>query len=231
MQFHTHRTGVTRAKILTSPQIKHAIRCAELTRDPERNTLLILITHACGLRVTERACVPIKALLYPSVRIREELTLDGSYTKYNRTRTVPLASPRLLAALDAYLDRRVAEGIGVIPGETAYRSLSPDMPLIMSGRGSRFALARKKRVLKGGETEIYLACDALERVFAKLYAQAGLHGSSSHSGRRGYATKLLHAGVPIDTIQLLLGHQSAEFTFPYLEPAKESIRHAFEVAL
>ena len=164
------RQGVTRARILQSHEVKHAIRCAELTRDPERNRLLILITHACGLRVTECACIPIKAVLYPSGRIREELTLDSSYTKYNRTRTVPLSNPRLLAALESYLDLRVAEGIGAIAGETAYISLSADLPLIISGRGSGFALARKKRVLKGGKIEIYLACDALERVFAKLYS-------------------------------------------------------------
>lgn len=225
------RRGVTRARILTSAEIKHAIRCAELTRDPERNTLLIVISHACGLRVTECACIPLKAILYPSGRIREELTLDGSYTKYHRTRTVPLSSPRLLSALDAYLDYRVREGVGVIAGETAYRGLSPDMSLIFSGRGSRFALAQKRRILKGGVVEIYAASDALERVFARLYADAGLHGATSHSGRRTYATRLLEQGAEVTTISHLLGHESVEYTYPYLEPSEDAIRHAFEVAL
>lgn len=225
------RRGVTRARILTSAEIKHAIRCAELTRDPERNTLLIFITHACGLRVTECACFPLKAILYPSGRIREELTLDGSYTKYNRTRTVPLSSRRLLSALDAYLDYRVREGVGVIAGETAFRGLSPDLPLIFSGRGSRFALAQKRRVLKGGVVEVYAASDALERVFARLYADAGLHGATSHSGRRTYATRLMQSGAEIGTISHLLGHESVEYTYPYLEPSEDAIRHAFEVAL
>ena len=231
MQYFTPRVGVNRARILTSAEVKHALRGAELTRDPERNRLLILISHGCGLRVTECACVPIKAVLYSSGCIRSELTLSALYTKYHKERTVPLSSPRLLDAIEAYLDYRVAEGIGVIAGESDYRGLSPDLPLIMSGRGGGFALARKRRILDGGVEEVYLASDALERVFAKLYSKVGLHGATSHSGRRTYATHLLEDNVPVETIAYLLGHQSIDATYPYIQPSEDAIRHAFEVAL
>lgn len=47
------------------------------------------------------------------------------------------------------------------------------------------------------------------------------------------SSKLLleHLERYIEDVSALLGHGCVDFTLPYLEPSKESLRKAFEVAL
>lgn len=112
-----------------------------------------------------------------------------------------------------------------------FRGLSPDLPVIFSNRGAPFALARKKRTLQDGTEEEYPACDALEQLFRNLYLSGGYKGASSHSGRRSFATSLIQQGAEIEDVSRLLGHADVDFTLPYLEPSKDEIRRAFEIAL
>lgn len=220
-----------RARILTSAEFKHALNIAELSRDSLRNILVLCLTHALGLRISECSQVTVAAMLYPSGRVREELTLDPRWTKYNRTRTVPVSNRRLLIALDAYLDYRISKGVGVVAGETDYRGLSPSLPIIMSSRGTGFSMNRKRRTLVDGSVEVYRACDSLTNAVNEIYQKAGLVGASTHSGRRAYATRLLDSGVGVEEIAHLLGHGSIDHSYPYTEPSDESIRQAFEAAL
>lgn len=231
MAMYRH-TVQKRARILTRAEFNHVFKVASLTRDPERNQLLLCLSHALGLRVSEMARLTVRDVLFPTGRIRDELTLRAEITKYNRTRTVPISSKRLIGALDIYLEHRITLGIGAVPQESAaYRGLAPDLPLIFSERGTGFALIGKKRLLETGVIETYLACDPLEDLFRRLYRSAGLRGASSHSGRRAYATRLMESGVDIETISHLLGHAELDYTMPYLEVSVDSIRHAFTVAL
>lgn len=94
-----------------------------------------------------------------------------------------------------------------------------------------FLPATKKRVLQSGEQEEYKASDALEQLFRDLYQKGCYKGASSHSGRRSYATHLIQGGAEIKDVSHLLGHDSVDFALPYLEPSKENLRKAFEVAL
>jgi len=131
-----------------------------------------------------------------------------------------------------YLAFRIKNDIGMLPEATEeFRGLSPDLPLLFSNRGGGFALVRKKRVLESGEQEEYQACDALEQTFRHLYKISGMKGASSHSGRRTFATRLIESGVDIEDVSHLLGHTSVDFTLPYLETSKVSLRSAFNVAL
>lgn len=60
----------------------------------------------------------------------------------------------------------------------------------------------------------------------KYFTQAKINkipGRGFHSLRQSFATELSKAGVPIETISQLLGHQSIEEDKPYLSYNKEQI--------
>lgn len=232
MAVHYSRpTEVKRAAILTRAQFRHVLKVASITREPERNQLIICLSHALGLRVTEMARITVADLLHSSGRVRNELRLRPETTKNNRGRVLPIASKVLLEHLERYLALRIERGLGVVPGATEYRSLSPDLPLILSSRGTGFSLITKRRTLETGEQAEYLACDPLEQTFRILYKKSGIKGGSSHSGRRSYATNLAAAGVDLEDVSRLLGHESLEDCRAYVVPSRSAIRQAFEVAL
>lgn len=151
-----------RARILTRAEFKRMLKVVTVTRDVERNQLLLCFSHACGLRCTELASITIRDILQPSGLLKSELTLRAEITKNARVRTVPMPEGLLTKHIEIYLVHRIENNIGVIPKKTeAFRGLSPDLPVIFSGRGSGFAMARKVRVLESGVTEVYAAADAL----------------------------------------------------------------------
>lgn len=75
------------------------------------------------------------------------------------------------------------------------------------------------------------ACDALENRFRELYRAAGLRLCSSHSGRRTYSTRLLDAGLCLDTLANLLGHVDIETTACYVAIDKARLRQMYVDAL
>ena len=68
--------------------------------------------------------------------------------------------------------------------------------------------------------------NALSIHFLKLYDKAGLHDASSHSGRRGFITKLHHKGVPLRTIMELVGHRQMSTTQIYIDTDDAQKRNA-----
>lgn len=221
-----------RARILTKPEFRRVLKVCAITREAIRNQLIMCLSHACGLRVTELALITIRDVMFASGRLRDELSMRPLITKNNVARTLPMTNELLVHHLELYLSYRIKNDIGMLPVTTEeFRGLSPDLPLLFSNRGGGFALARKKRVLETGEQEEYQACDALEQTFRHLYKISGMKGASSHSGRRTFASRLVEGGVPIEDVSHLLGHASIDFTYPYLETKPENIRAAFQLAL
>lgn len=221
-----------RARILTRAEFKRVLKVCTITREPLRNQLIMCLSHALGLRVTELAKVTIRDLMHTSGRIRAELTMRAEITKNSRVRNLPLSNELMLHHLELYLAYRIENDIGVLPATTEdFRGLSPDLPLIFSSRGGGFALATKKRVLLSGANEEYKASDALEQLFRHLYKISGMKGASSHSGRRSYASRLVESGVDIEDVSKLLGHSDLDYTLIYVTPSKAVVREAFELAL
>jgi integrase/recombinase XerD len=68
---------------------------------------------------------------------------------------------------------------------------------------------------------------SLSMLFKEIYETAGIR-TSSHSGRRTFATRLNAAGVGMKTIQKLMGHRHIGTTALYCDVSDETLRHAVE---
>ncbi len=71
--------------------------------------------------------------------------------------------------------------------------------------------------------------NTLCQLFGSLYGKAGIDGATSHSGRRGFITKLAHSGVSAKVIMTLAGHRHLTTTQRYIEVHDEMLRAAVEV--
>jgi integrase/recombinase XerD len=94
-----------------------------------------------------------------------------------------------------------------------------------------FHLNIKRRVNWAGEQVDYLACDSLQSHVTKLYRDAGIRGGSSHSGRRTMASRLVHQGVQVETVQMLLGHTELNHVRPYLQVSHKRLEAMFASVL
>lgn len=223
-------TATRRATSLRPGQFRHLIRVASVTgRMPERDVMLLWITHTTGIRVTELALLEVADVLFPSGAIRPEVYLRAEITKGCRPRNIYLTHTKCLQALESWLEARLRRGWGVT-GEAEYRGLRPSSRLVMTHKGQAFELAFKRRELENGP-EVYRACDALQQTISRLYRQAGIKQGSSHSGRRSLAARVLAATGDVETVQTILGHQHLDHSKPYLTVDQDTIRRAYELAL
>ena len=68
----------------------------------------------------------------------------------------------------------------------------------------------------------------LSMLFKQIYELAGIR-TSSHSGRRTFATRLNAKGVGMRTIQKLMGHRHIGTTALYCDVAEDVLRNAVEL--
>ena len=68
----------------------------------------------------------------------------------------------------------------------------------------------------------------LSMLFKEIYETAGIR-TSSHSGRRTFATRLNAKGVGMRTIQKLMGHRHIGTTAAYCDVSDETMRNAVEL--
>ncbi len=91
------------------------------------------------------------------------------------------------------------------------KPLQPKAPLIPSERGGKS-----------------FSNVTLSMLFKHVYQLAGIR-TSSHSGRRTYATRLNSQGVGMRTIQQLMGHKHISTTALYCDVSDEMLRQAVEL--
>jgi len=91
------------------------------------------------------------------------------------------------------------------------KSWPSDAPLVVSQRSRRAFTAL-----------------TLSMLFKEIYNLAGIR-TSSHSGRRTFATRLNAKGIGMRTIQKLMGHQHISTTALYCEVSDDTLRNAVEM--
>lgn len=216
--YRGHMATIHRAQRLTAGQFSRLVKITQATsRYAERDVLVLMLGHHCGMRVTEISRITVADVMQPSGKLRTEISLREAVTKGCRQRCAYLVTKPLIAALEAYLDFRLARGIGTELGVASFRGLLPHQPLIYSSRGTGMSQNTKRRTLETGEHRDYKACDSLQSHLTRLYAKSGIKGGSSHSGRRTFAGKVLATTGDMDIVAQLLGYSSIDCSQRYVD--------------
>jgi integrase/recombinase XerD len=116
-------------------------------------------------------------------------------TKGNKPRVMYLTNPEVRAAVKRYLEeRRQRHGLRL------------EQALFLSQKDGGFS------------------ANSLQHLFGRLYRLAGIDGASSHSGRRHFATNLIHKGVDLKAVSVLMGHSSVAVTARYVDDNPHRLR-------
>ena len=178
-----------RAAVLTAAQVKHVMRVARARpRHGARAEAALAMSLGLGLRAKELASLKWGDVYAEDGRVRPVLHLRAAYTKGAKTRDVFASSPSL---------RRVLEKYG--EGRWIVSPAAMQAPLFASQRGGPMTAYSMARFLKA------------------LFAEAGIAGASSHSGRRTLITRLAERGVDLKAIAEIAGHASIRTTAMYVE--------------
>ena len=73
------------------------------------------------------------------------------------------------------------------------------------------------------------SANSLCQLFLKIYAESGITGASSHSGRRSLLTSLAAKGVSVRVLQEIAGHSSMAITQRYIDVNDRQMRAAIEL--
>ena len=164
--------------------------------DRRRNTCLLQLLYATGLRVTELVSLPVAAA-------RGDPRMILVRGKGGRERMVPLSPPSRDALQEWLALRDAAEDQARTKGK-------PASPYLFPARGKRGHMTRERFFLLCKELAVSAGLDP-ERV-------------SPHTLRHAFATHLLAHGADLRVIQTLLGHASIATTEIYTHVLETRLR-------
>lgn len=200
---------MVKPQYIEDKQLKHMLKVASVTGDsPVRDVALLYVAYGTGMMLTELASLTISDYLTETGEVRSESSIRAEIAHNNKERPLYWTSPRVLAAVEAYLSYRIEHKHGVTVRTAAYRSLDPDGPLFRRADGQPYQLTRRN--LPSGT--ISYSCDSLSQVFRRLHAQAGIEGGHALAARRTFAVRLSRKGYDVRHIAELLGHGTISAT-------------------
>ena len=223
--------GAGQAQVVESPQqLAHILWAANKGETGKRNVALIWMLFGSGLRINESAQLKIKDIYYPTGELKQAFRLPGSYTKTGNPRTAYILVPQQREALEALKAQRLQDRVMVSLDEI-YGGLAPESPVFLSLKGKAWRkLAFNVKRYPDAESNIKttMVCGSLKNLARELIKQAGVHGGSSHPGRRSLATLMDRKGYPLRLIQQILGHSTPDMTLIYIEAWEKRIDTAFK---
>lgn len=222
---------MSKSRALTKSEIKHTLSICKLMTHSEGKRCALVLSHS-AMRVTEIALLQTKSILYPSGKIRKEIYLPASICKGLRPRTIWLTNKLSREIIQDWIDYRLSRKWGTVIDGNQYQGLIPDSRFLYSNRGRPYALTKKDRVMQDGSVKTYRASDALEHIIRQIYKKAGLHGASSHSGRRSFVTNAINGGVAtLEQVSTILGHSDLQTTYGYMHFEDSKLAERYKLAL
>ena len=218
---------MSKARSLTPRQINKTLQKCLLMQSPELKRAAVVLSHST-LRCTELAQLTIADLLYPSGEIRTEIHLRSKLCKNKKPRPIWL-NKQAIIVMQEWLDYRKSRHWGLsLDGK--YQGFNPMSAVLFNNRGRPYSLKRKPHKFLDGTVKDYWACDTLEYLFRDIYQRCGLHGASSHSGRRSWATNANRKGVELEIISKGLGHSDVQVTLEYID-IRQSTQEGSKISL
>lgn len=189
---------IKRASTLTKDQVDGLRQYIEnKSRQPERDDLILCLSHYAGLRVSEIAKLSIDTAFLnaegqlPPVKMAI-IHIYHNVGKKQRERDIPM-HPEIHKAIKRFM---------VAHPFLNHVAFSPYNP------------------------RVRMKVNALTVWFYRLYENAGYQKCSSHSGRRTFATtaarRLADHHTSLRDLQILMGHSRLETTEGYIEPSGET---------
>lgn len=193
------------AKVLSKPQIDALYLSLGLSRDPDRNRLIFLLSVKAGLRAKEIAGLTWAMVMDASGELADQIALENIASKGSSGRLIPI-NKQLKQDLQRQLEKCLSR--------TTVQNL------------------RSQRIIqtqRGQET----SPQVIVNMFKGWYARAGLVGCSSHSGRRTFITnaakKISTVGGSLRDVQWLAGHSSLQTTQRYIDGDSDARRKVVDL--
>jgi integrase/recombinase XerD len=187
-------------KTLTEDQVEALLQAARTTgrtdADRQRNTCLMELLYATGMRVSELLGLPVAA-------VRGEPRMILVRGKGDKERMVPLSTPARAAIQDWLQERDAQEAALRAKGAAASRYLFP-----------------------GSGAEGFLTRQYFYTLIKDIAVTAGVDPGAvtPHTLRHAFATHLLAGGADLRVIQTLLGHADIATTEIYTHVVADQLR-------
>lgn len=189
---------MSQAKTLKNEEFSRVLQyVAETARNPYRDCVILLLSFRAGLRVGEIAGLSWRDVTDAFGAVRDDtLSIPPGIAKKGSGRTIPMHS-----------------------------DLKEALMILMEAMGKENTRANDP-VVRGNEMHegsFRMKPNSLQRYISRTYAQMGLSGCSSHSGRRTFITEMARRansfGCSLRDVQRLAGHRDLETTETYIEPS------------
>ena len=165
--------------------------------------------------------IPVKLIYCCGLRLSECLTLtvDDIHGKENKL---------FIRGGKGNKDRMVPLPNAMIKDLKRYWAFHRNPVLIFpnAGRGHQHGEWLRERMHEARDP---MPVGSLQRLIVQARKELDLPDATAHTLRHSFATHMLEAGVPLPTIQALLGHKQINTTMVYLHLTHQSVSNALEV--
>jgi integrase len=185
------------AKTLNKKQIDQLLWYVSTLRHARRNEIVVLLSVRAGLRAKEIAGLKWAMLTDAEAEITNNIHLTDIASKGRSGRIIP-TNTQLRLKLQDWLQEAAKQ------------------------RGFDIASSHVITTERSARTQ----AQAIVNMFAAWYADVGLVGCSSHSGRRTFITnaarKITSVGGSLRDVQALAGHSSLAVTQRYIDGSEDA---------